>query len=130
MTVFKTKLTILEILQAYLPAILWASIIFAFSSQSVLPGLGQTVLDFIFKKSAHVLVYLILYLFLFSATKKTISKENRNLVIFLPIFLTLVYAVSDEFHQSLVPGRFSAARDVGFDMIGVLIGFLKKHNYI
>ena len=33
-----------------------------------------------------------------------------------------VYAVLDEYHQSLVPGRTSTFKDVLIDMIGVLIG--------
>lgn len=37
-----------------------------------------------------------------------------------PLFCVLV-AVSDEFHQSFVPGRTPAVRDVGIDLLGALL---------
>ena len=39
-----------------------------------------------------------------------------------PATLSFLYAVSDEFHQSFVPGRSASIRDVLIDTIGI-IGF-------
>jgi VanZ family protein len=35
--------------------------------------------------------------------------------------LALAYAVSDEYHQSFVAGRYGTPRDVVFDLAGILI---------
>jgi len=35
-----------------------------------------------------------------------------------------LYAISDEFHQSFVPGRNMAVLDICFDSSGVLFGYL------
>jgi len=35
-----------------------------------------------------------------------------------------VYGLSDEFHQSFVPGRFAGAADLAFDAAGALLGGL------
>ncbi len=130
MTLFKKDLTIKEIITAYLPPFLWAFIIFLFSSQSSLPGFEQSVFDFLLKKSAHIFVYLVLYFLVFKAANTTIKKQHTKIVLILPILICFTYAVSDELHQSFVPGRFATFRDIGFDMLGVGIGFLKKYDYI
>jgi VanZ family protein len=35
----------------------------------------------------------------------------------------VLFAVSDEFHQSFVPGRTASLMDVGLDLIGIFLGF-------
>lgn len=130
MKIFKKDLTLLKFLLAYLPPILWAGAIYVFSSQTTLPGLEESLYDFLFKKVAHITVYFILYLLVFRSVSLTIRKQHKNFFLFLPIIICLLYATSDEFHQSLVPGRYATIRDVGYDMLGVNIAFLKKFGYI
>lgn len=130
MNILKKDTSLITVLTAYLPSFLWAFIIFLFSSQSVLPGFDQSVYDFFLKKSAHVFVYLVLYLFVCNAVTKTVAEKHKKVILFLPILICFGYAISDEFHQSFVPGRFGSFRDIGFDMLGVAIAFLKKYNYI
>ncbi|WP_176541421.1 VanZ family protein [Bacillus sp. AFS076308] len=37
-------------------------------------------------------------------------------------FLTILYAISDEYHQSFIPGRVSSLKDVFlFDSVGALL---------
>jgi VanZ family protein len=44
--------------------------------------------------------------------------------------LTLLYAVTDEIHQSFVPGRHPSIWDVViFDNLGALIGLWLMHSY-
>ena len=84
--------------------------------------------DFIFKKSAHVTEYAILFWLLFRA----MSDDNKDVTksMFIKVFiLTVLYAFSDEWHQTFVAGREGTLRDVGFDTIGTLISLnLKKRN--
>lgn len=124
--------SIKQILIAYLPAIVWAVLIFTLSSQQVLPSFELSVLDFIFKKTAHIGVYAVLYLLLFMAGKKTWPK-NKDFdarLWLLPLALSLIYAISDELHQSTVPGRHATLRDISYDMLGVSLVLLAKLGYI
>lgn len=127
---FSKDITVKQIITAYLPPIFWASIIFIFSSQATLPGFSESVYDFVLKKFAHIFVYLVLYLLVFRAVHTTIKKEYTKTILFLPILICFLYAISDEFHQSLVPGRYATLRDIAYDMLGVFIAFLKKYDYI
>jgi VanZ family protein len=42
----------------------------------------------------------------------------------LALLLTLGYGFLDEWHQTFVPGRFGTLTDVGFDVMGAVIGLL------
>jgi len=92
---------------------LWAAIIFTFSSLPQTKVTEFFLVDFIIKKIAHISEYAILYALLFRATKKKFL---------LSFFLTIIYAVTDEFHQSFIPGRTPKFYDVlGFDLTGANI---------
>ncbi|MBP9700606.1 VanZ family protein [Candidatus Woesebacteria bacterium] len=105
---------------------LWCSLIFFLSSQSVLPGAPSGVVDFVFKKTAHMTVYAVLYLFALRAFSSSRTQEFKRAAIF-----TLFFAVSDEFHQSFVPGRTPHPMDIGFDTLGMLAmwGTIKKYSW-
>ena len=82
------------------------------SASSYPPGLG------ILTKVYHVSVYFLLGLLLSLSIIKGNSKNN-NLII-LSILVLIAYAISDELHQSLVPGRHTMISDVLIDSIGIL----------
>ena len=42
----------------------------------------------------------------------------------LALLFTLGYGFLDEWHQTFVPGRFGTLTDVGFDVMGAVIGLL------
>ena len=118
-------------LSAYLPSVAWAGIIFFFSNQSVLPGFEVSILDFIFKKGAHMFVYAVLYYLLFRAYKITHPDTKISHAHYLwPLFLGLLYAISDELHQSTVAGRYATARDVGYDVLGMSSILLHQQKLI
>jgi VanZ family protein len=123
-----------KIVSALLPPISWAALIFILSSQSVLPGIEISSLDFIAKKLAHMTVYAVLYMLLYRATAiltDTLPNNKRQRwLLYAPLFICFAYAISDELHQSFVPNRFSSMRDVGYDMLGTSIAFLKVYRYI
>jgi VanZ family protein len=124
------NISIRQIILAFLPSVIWAGVIFVFSSQTALPTFQESFYDFVFKKMAHIFVYLVLYLLVFQAVQQTFSNEHHKLKLLFPIIICMLYAISDEFHQSLVPGRYATLRDIGYDLLGVGIAFLKKYNYI
>ena len=104
------------------PVVLWCGLIFIMSSMPTLPKVGFIWWDFLMKKSAHIIEYGILYFLLWRALK---GNTKRYLI---SLILGLLYAISDEYHQSFVMGRTAMARDVGFDLLGMLIAlyWLKK----
>lgn len=117
----KSKIsTLKDYCLAYSLPILWAGVIFFLSDQQALPSFTASILDFIFKKSAHMFVYAVLYVLLFRAYQITNGDEITKKHYFLPIIISLAYALVDEFHQSIIPGRHPTIRDVGYDMLGVL----------
>ena len=115
-------------LNAFLPPILWAGLIFILSNQSNLPGPNVYLFDFLFKKMAHIFVYFVLYFLFYRAIAKTSNSQRLRLI--LPILICIIYAMSDEIHQSLIPNRYPTLRDVFYDSFGVMLAFLKKHNYL
>jgi VanZ family protein len=97
----------------WLPVLLWAALIFTLSSVPDLSsGLGGW--DLFLRKAAHVTEYAILALLL----ARALHREVPALV------LGVLYAASDEFHQSFVRGRHGAPLDVAIDSIGLLIGVI------
>lgn len=117
----KSKIsTIKDYCFAYSLPIIWAGFIFFLSAQKVLPGFSVSLYDFIFKKGAHMFVYAILYILLFRAYKKTNNTKITKKHYIVPVFISLIYALADELHQSMVPGRYPTIRDAGYDMLGVL----------
>ena len=125
----KTVTSIFRPIKAFLPAVVWAGFIYYLSAQQVLPSLTLSTWDFLFKKTAHMFVYAVLYLLLFKAFKQTASLTGHK-VWLLPLVLTLAYATFDEAHQAFTPGRHGTVRDVGFDALGVSLILMRKFGYI
>ena len=114
-------------LKKWILLLLWMLIIFLFSNQ---PHSGTithnmiktyvssndlvTTLNFIIRKSAHVMEYLILFLLTHSLLKE--YHTNSKKIIVLSLIFCFLYACSDEYHQSLVPGRTSQFKDVIIDI--------------
>lgn len=103
----------------WFPAVLYSGIIFYISS---LPELGTKINIAYFDKFLHISEYLpfgFLWARALVSTKRNVS--GRLLFGFVAV-LTFLYGVSDEYHQSFVPGRESTASDVAADVIGGLAG--------
>lgn len=99
-----------------LPVLIWMAVIYVFSSFS---GSNYPKEPEIFSWTAHFSMYFILGYFVARMfDKKGISAFLMALVI------CLVYAISDEWHQSFVPGREASLVDFGVDGVGGLIGIL------
>ncbi len=109
---------------------MWASLIFFLSHQSTLPSPDVFQLDFLFKKTAHMVVYAVLYLLLWRATWLIIHPGHTKIQWTAPLILTFVYAMADELHQSLVPGRSPTIRDLGYDSLGMIVAMLWWYRYI
>ncbi len=106
----------MKTLLRWLPAVAVMAAIFVVSSTpgSDLPRFG--VLDVIVKKGGHMLGYALLALTFWYGLRF----DRRRW--WLALLLAVLYALTDEFHQSFVPGRHPSWIDVlAFDGIGAAI---------
>lgn len=102
----------------FLPVVLWAGVIFAFSSLPT-PSTSEIYWqDFLVKKSAHAIEYAVLTTLVYRALWN--SGNSRKNALFSAVFFSVFYAITDEIHQSFTPGREPRARDIIFDTIGAL----------
>ena len=100
-------------LTVWLPVLVWAAVIFAFSSiPSLSSGLGAW--DTVLRKCAHVTEYAVLGALLYRALEREAPALAAG----------IAYAATDEFHQHFVHGRHASPVDVGIDAVGVALGML------
>lgn len=86
-------------------------------------------ITFIVRKGAHFSLYAVLGLLIYLLLCEYAFMDRR--AILFSVVLSMLYACSDEFHQSLVEGRSGELRDILIDTAGALAGcivvwFLKK----
>jgi VanZ family protein len=104
-------------MRLWLPVVLWAALIFAFSS---IPDLGTGLggWDMVLRKLAHAGEYAVLGALLLRAVAN----------VPLAVALGTLYAISDEIHQAFVPGRQGSPVDVAIDALGVVCGVALWHR--
>ena len=100
-----------QFVRNWLPVLVWAAVIFSFSSIPDL-GTGLGTWDLVLRKLAHTTEYAILGALLVRATGRA----------WLALTIGTLYAVSDEVHQVFVAGRHGSPIDVAIDAVGVAIG--------
>lgn len=112
-------------------AVLTGIMIFYFSNQPA--NISSMQSDFIYKllridlqsmgieirKVAHFTIYFILGFFL-ALSRKRLGKQQIS----ENILLIFLFAISDEFHQSFIPGRGPSFKDVLIDTSGAMTSTL------
>lgn len=124
----------------FLPAVAWMGVIYRFSDTpglksvpvaqrlGLLPGSlsAQSAywLEWILRKSAHLASFGLLALLLAWALGAVL---DRRRALAMALGLTLLYAITDEFHQSFIPGRQGRWYDVLIDTTGaaLTLGWLR-----
>ena len=101
-------------------------VIYLLSAQPDLDS-GLGTLDFILRKLAHMTEYALLTM-LWAWALRPLTRHSVPAA----AVIALLYAVTDEFHQSFVEGRSGTMTDVTIDAIGVVIGLavLRYHRAI
>jgi VanZ family protein len=95
--------------------VLWMSVIFYLSSRSTLP-MPKGILANLESIAGHFAVYAVLALLVnYALSETSISSVRRMTYAFV---FAVVYGVTDEFHQSFVPGRDAALFDLAIDALG------------
>jgi len=105
-------------LRLWAPVVLWAAVIFAFSSVADL-GTGLGTWDLVLRKLAHACEYALLGALLLRALRSE----------FAAVAAGVAYAITDEIHQIFVPGRVGSPIDVAIDAVGVTVGVLLWRRY-
>ena len=130
-----------DFIKYWLPVILFACFIFWMSTETfssehtfsvvraiitfLVPRLSGEEVDLIhaiIRKLAHVVEYLILGFLLFRAFRGHSSAWWSWRWFFLASIVVLLWAASDEFHQSFVSTRTASIVDVGIDIVGGILG--------
>jgi VanZ family protein len=110
--------SILVFLRRWGPALVMMVIIFFFSSlpSTSVPDFGK--FEFSVKKGGHALGYLLL------GRAWLYGIQPRKKAPWLAWGMCILYAITDEIHQSFVPGRAPRVLDVGIDALGSVLGLL------
>lgn len=101
----------------WLPAAAWAATIFVLSSQSSLPGPPGGLTD----KHAHAVAFGILALACLFGLAGGVWRRITWRTATVAALLAAAYGVSDELHQSFVPGRVADVADVSADAVGAVV---------
>ena len=100
----------------------YAGLIFLLSS---FPHFPEEVPPFIgYDKLAHFIEY---YFFGILICRWLLNKKNhfvRRYALFMTMLIGMCYGVSDEWHQSFIPGRVASIWDVLFDAVGIAAAVL------
>lgn len=127
----------------YGPVILWAALIFVFSSGLfsgsntssivrplvlwVYPGISDAALTLVhglIRKAGHFVEYAILALFAARAFRTSSREFLRDHWFAVSLTFVAVYALSDEFHQSFVSSRTASIYDCLIDTAGGLAALI------
>ena len=130
----------------WLPVILWMGLIFTGSTDlgsvahssrilgpilhfffpSLAPATRDGIILFV-RKCGHVSEYAVLALLIWRARRARLPREARPWrwsEAGMALGLTILYAATDEFHQTFVPTREGCVRDVLIDSSGAIFGLL------
>ncbi len=133
----------------FIPALLWMTVIYLYSDVPAVRSTEQSItvterllnlisrfitvdietrayliatMEPYIRKLAHMTEYAVLFFLI--VLPVGIFVKRRSGIIFVSWIICLIYAASDEFHQTFVPGRSGMISDVLIDMLGVLAATL------
>jgi len=108
----------------WFPVILYSAIIFYVSS---VPNVRTPLDEVQFDKILHILAYMPFGFLLARGIKNTKPSIPKRALLWSVFVVSLLYGLSDEVHQSFVPGRDAGIVDLMADTLG---GFLGGHGYL
>ena len=108
-----------NVVKYWLPVVFYASLIFFVSS---IPGQTLPKSLILPNNLLHILEYLPFGFLMCRALKNTRAGLSCKRIIIFSVLLVVIYAISDEFHQMFVPGRYACLGDLFCDGIGAIIG--------
>lgn len=119
---------ILKFLSLWLPPVLWAAMIFKFSSGTVPSASRVYWLDFIVKKAGHIILFATLAILVYRGLIG--QGVGRKKAAILAVLISFTYGVSDEIHQMFTQGRESRFRDTVIDGVGAGIAMYLVYKFV
>ena len=117
-----------KFIDLWAPPILWAILIFKFSSGTVPVASNIYWQDFAVKKTGHVLLFGIFAILLYrSFLGEGMEKKKAALLAFL---ITFFYGATDEYHQFFTQGREARVRDIFIDGAGAFVSLFAVYKLI
>ncbi|MBI2029701.1 VanZ family protein [Candidatus Gottesmanbacteria bacterium] len=110
-------------LNYWFPSIVIALTIFILSSRQRISVSDEFFINFAFFKSLHVVEYGIFCFFNYRAILNTVTNDKKKAGI-ISLAITILYAATDEYHQTLVPTRTGKPKDLIFDTMGAVISII------
>jgi VanZ family protein len=130
----------------WLPVLLWATVIFLFSTEHFAAPQSSRILgpllqwlfpeitpeqlssvQLVIRKLGHWFEYFVLAVLLCRALYAESGGSSSVRPAAMTMAFALVLAITDEFHQSLVPSRTASIVDVTIDGFGALCGTLWRY---
>jgi VanZ family protein len=102
----------------WMAVVFWMGVIFALSATPSLASPFEPVYDFILRKLAHLTVFAVLTVLLVRAFRLHVARSPHAWL--FAVLVAVLYACSDEWHQTFVPGREGTVRDIVIDSLGVV----------
>ncbi len=81
----------------------------------------------VIRKCAHLTEYAVLALLVWRAWRKPLWHDTRPWLwseAGVALWATVLYAATDEFHQTFIPSREGCVRDVLIDSTGAVVGLI------
>jgi VanZ family protein len=103
------------VLYLWLPVVAWMGVIYYLSAQPDLPQTDTHWADLLISNTAHAFVFGVLAVLWARAW----NQHRHGLL--LAFALTMLYALSDEVHQTFVPGRHADPWDLVCDGLGAAL---------
>ncbi len=132
---------VFSVSRSWIAVALWMALIFIFSTDGfaaphtssffapllswLVPGIApetMQILHGLLRKLGHWTEYFILANLLVTTFKAQWPERSRRNRFTGTVIVATLYAISDEWHQSLVPSRSASAIDVAIDACGTLCG--------
>ena len=73
---------------------------------------------------AHIPAYALLAFLWLKAFERRSANHSFMAAALILLFALMLFAVSDEIHQSFIPGRSASYMDIGLDFIGIFFGLV------
>lgn len=116
----------MKIVARWVAAGVWCALIFTLSGIPNLKVTEEAAWDLILRKIAHMTEYAILVLLVYQANRDTwykggLDPEAPAWPAGQALAFACLYAISDEFHQAVVPTRHGSPVDVAIDWVGAYL---------
>jgi len=98
-------------------------VIFILSSKQGIVVTDEYAVNFIVFKTLHIMEYALLYILFYRALSEG-KKDRKHNALKIAYILTILYAASDEIHQTFVPTREGTIRDGIIDSIGASLSWI------